>query len=192
MRRWSLLRRPGRSCRGPLSPHVLIQFVARPSTDLAEHASQRKRYDAAIDAILKRFTLDLVIPLKQARSQATSSSGTRKSDAQPDTRPPAQLETVFDGNAFVGHSFLPSDKRVADCVIQSLTAIGVAVVDRAFNEVDLRRMLEHAGGWVTLRHAQGLPSSRKGLANLGLLPTALLIACAAAQSRALDRSTTVR
>ena len=96
----------------------------------SEHASQRKRYDAAIDSILKRFTLDLVIPLKQASSQATSSSATLRSGAQPQptTRVPAQLETVFDGKAFIGHSFLPSDKRVADCVAQSLTAIGISVV----------------------------------------------------------------
>ena len=35
---------------------------------------------------------------------------------------------MFDGKAFVGHSFLPNDKRVADCVIQSLTGIGVSAV----------------------------------------------------------------
>jgi len=97
----------------------------------SEHASQRKRYDAAIDAILKRFTLDLVIPLKQARrGEATSSSATLTSEAkrQVDSQAPGQLDGVFDGKAFVGHSFLSSDKRVADCVIQSLTAIGVSVV----------------------------------------------------------------
>src|SRR5713101_5647273 len=80
----------------------------------SEHSSQRKRYDAAIDAILKRFTLDFVIPLKQARGKATSSSATLRSDAQPQpaTRGPTQLETVFDGKAFIAHSFSPSDKRV--------------------------------------------------------------------------------
>lgn len=96
----------------------------------SEHASQRRRYDAAIDAILKRFTLDLVIPLKQARGQAASASvistpvGRRQADRQAST----QLDGMFDGKAFVGHSFLPGDKRVADCVIQSLSAIGLSVV----------------------------------------------------------------
>ncbi len=96
----------------------------------SEHASQRKRYDAAIVAILKRFTIDLVIPLKQARGQATSSSATLTPEArrQVDSGPPGQLDGAFDRKAFVGHSFLPSDKRVADCVIQILTAIGVTVV----------------------------------------------------------------
>jgi hypothetical protein len=94
----------------------------------SEHASQRKRYEAAIDAILKRFTLDLVIPLKQARGQETSEILTPEAKRQVDSGPPGQLDGASDGKAFVGHSFLPGDKRVADCVIQILTAIGVTVV----------------------------------------------------------------
>jgi hypothetical protein len=96
----------------------------------SERASQRRRYEAAIDAILKRFTLDLVIPLKQARGQATPTTDTvisvapRRSHQQLSER----SDGVFDGRAFVGHSFLPGDKRVADCMIRSLEAIGLSVV----------------------------------------------------------------
>ena len=94
----------------------------------SEHASQRKRYDAAIDAILKRFTLDLVIPLKQGRGQTTSPTLASEAKRPADTQSPSQLDCVFHGRAFVGHSFLSTDKRVADCVIQSLAAIGISVV----------------------------------------------------------------
>src|SRR5262245_44052784 len=34
----------------------------------------------------------------------------------------------FDGWAFVGHSFSSDDKRVAECVIQTLGAVGVSVI----------------------------------------------------------------
>lgn len=96
----------------------------------AEHASQRKRYDAAIGAILSRFTLDLVIPLKRARGEVASGSTSPMAEArrQADSPAPTHVDSAFDGKAFVGHSFLPSDKRVADCVIQSLSAIGVSVI----------------------------------------------------------------
>lgn len=95
----------------------------------SEHASQRKRYDAAIDAILKRFTLDLVIPLKQARSQVRSSPEATRSSSEPQhlMQPHAQLDAGWTPTAFVGHSFLPGDKRVAECVIQGLAAIGLSV-----------------------------------------------------------------
>lgn len=96
----------------------------------SEHASQRKQYDTAIDAILKRFSLDLVIPLKRVRGGTTSSSAivTPEAKRHIDSGPPGLLDGVFGGKAFVGHSFLPSDKRVAECVIQILTAIGVTIV----------------------------------------------------------------
>jgi len=70
----------------------------------------------------------LVFPLKQARGQATSEILTPDAKRQVDSGPLGQLDGAFDGKAFVGHSFLPSDKRVADCVIQILNAIGVTVV----------------------------------------------------------------
>lgn len=41
---------------------------------------------------------------------------------------PAQGDAGFTRKAFVGHSFLPNDKRVAEGVIQCLAAIGISVV----------------------------------------------------------------
>jgi hypothetical protein len=93
----------------------------------SEHASLRRRYDSATDAILKRFTLDLIIPLKQARGEA---------DAAPQLPTPAPklplqrqtlADTSWESSAFIGHSFAPVDKPVAECVSQCLTAIGVSV-----------------------------------------------------------------
>ena len=96
----------------------------------SEHASQRKRYDSVLDPILKRFTLELVIPLKQARGQAQSSA--RKVEFATTSRIVAQAEAQADApfmqKAFLGHSFLPNDKRVVNCVNQILTAIGIVVV----------------------------------------------------------------
>lgn len=95
----------------------------------SEHASQRRRYDAAIKAILKRFTLDVVIPLKQARGQASATPTTPASGSHP--REPMRAETgsepEFVPTAFVGHSFLPGDKPVAECVVQGLSALGISV-----------------------------------------------------------------
>jgi hypothetical protein len=96
----------------------------------AEHASQRKRYAATIGAILRRFTLDLVIPLKQARSEMSPASAARTPVGKPKSAG-MQSDHVggsFDGSAFVGHSFLSSDKRVAECIVHTLNAIGVSVV----------------------------------------------------------------
>jgi hypothetical protein len=97
---------------------------------LSEHASKRSRYESEIKIILRDFNLKLVIPLKQLR--------TRVSHTQP--LPPsagAQSEvSLFRGvgldhflpTAFVGYSFAPTDKIVIDCIIETLTSIGIKVV----------------------------------------------------------------
>jgi hypothetical protein len=101
----------------------------------AEHATQRKRYDTSIGAILKKFTLDLIIPLKQARSGAAPVA-TIHAPMENADRTPDNACGSFISSAFVGHSFLPGDKRVASCITQVLSAIGISVVTGEAPKVD--------------------------------------------------------
>jgi hypothetical protein len=122
--------------RGDIRSQVSSDYVADLNVQFqrlltySEHASQRKRYDAAIEAILKRFTLDLVIPLKRARREVgVSASHGRESVQASHTRSSGvQADQRFSGTAFVGHSFLPADAHVAECAIQTLAALGLTVV----------------------------------------------------------------
>jgi hypothetical protein len=82
----------------------------------SEHATKRARYDSEIAAILKRFTLDAIIPLKQ--SQQTGATALLSS---------AGIPGNFEPTAFLGHSFTADDKHVVDTVIQTLESIGISV-----------------------------------------------------------------
>lgn len=84
----------------------------------SEHATLRRKYDECIRTVLSRYAIDLIIPLKQARGRT------------PLARPSATAALVDPllKTAFVGHSFAPADKVVADCVVQTLTAIGISAV----------------------------------------------------------------
>jgi hypothetical protein len=90
---------------------------------LSEHASLRSRYEAEIKSILKNFTVNFIIPLKQQRVQNQNEHEERSS--QPFGRGGDQ---EFRPTAFVGMSFTPNDKEVNDCVTGFLTQIGIAVV----------------------------------------------------------------
>jgi hypothetical protein len=86
----------------------------------SEHAATRSRYALEIKAVLANITLDLIIPLKQLRSKA----GTRPAA---DT-PKATAKALLNPTAFVGHSFADRDREVVQSVIETLTALGIAVV----------------------------------------------------------------
>lgn len=82
----------------------------------AEHATMRKRYETELRAILDDYTVKVVLPLKQTRGRLVQ------------TPPPAAPARVVVHSAFVGQSFTATDKRVNQCVFDTLEALGVKVV----------------------------------------------------------------
>jgi hypothetical protein len=84
----------------------------------AEHATKRSRYDQEIDAVLKAFTLEVVIPLKRLNA----------APAAPAAAPPASAVAVFSPTCFVGHSFAKDDKSVNEAIVACLTSVGLKVV----------------------------------------------------------------
>jgi hypothetical protein len=83
----------------------------------SEHATTRSRYDAELRRILKDYSVDVVLPVKQSRGRNVNA---------PAASSPEQASAVR--TAFVGQSFAPKDKRVNQCVRETLTALGVKVV----------------------------------------------------------------
>jgi len=89
----------------------------------SERASKRSRYEVEIKAILKEFTIRLIIPLKQQRGvpaalppeteRLSASSGAVHADWRP--------------TAFLSHSFSLSDANVVACVKSLLESIGIGV-----------------------------------------------------------------
>jgi hypothetical protein len=101
---------------------------------LSEHASKRARYETEIKTILSDFNMKVIIPLKKLRSMASSVTALGiGSGLQPGVQhnEPAATRVVSEGGfvatAFVGYSFAAADKVVVDCVIDTLTAMGIAV-----------------------------------------------------------------
>ena len=84
----------------------------------SEKSAQRSSYEVAIQAILKDFTLHVVVPLKKAQTPSSSSP------SRPLIRPPTEESSP---TAFLGHSFSPDDKIVVDCVKGTLETIGIRV-----------------------------------------------------------------
>jgi hypothetical protein len=91
----------------------------------AEHATTRSRYDAELRAILDNYTVKVILPLKQSRGQRAH------------TPPPPMPEMTLVRSAFVGQSFGPTDKRVNQCVFETLEALGVKVVTGEKPKADL-------------------------------------------------------
>ncbi len=91
----------------------------------SERATVRGRYDTEINAILKDYTPNVVVPLMQGTGKLPpAASGPEGAYAHS-----AAVEAEgFSPTAFVGHSFGPKDKPVAETVIAALTAIGIEVV----------------------------------------------------------------
>jgi len=84
----------------------------------SEHASKRSRYDQEIDAILKSFTIEVVIPLKRLKVIPLG----------PASASPPPVAGVFAPTCFVGHSFTKADKPVNDTVVTCLETLGMKVV----------------------------------------------------------------
>jgi hypothetical protein len=84
-----------------------------------EHATQRGKYETELKEILSNITLDLVVPLKRLRRQESHEKLTPQKPRE---------KTAFRPTAFVGHSFAERDREVVQAVIETLTAIGIAVV----------------------------------------------------------------
>ncbi|MGA3167250.1 MAG: hypothetical protein ABSF14_14175 [Terriglobia bacterium] len=97
---------------GDLSVHFqrLLSF--------SEHASKRSRYDQEIVAILKRFTIEVVIPLKRPRVAPLA----------PAPASPLAVAGMFAPTCFVGHSFAEADKPVNDAIVACLESLGMKVV----------------------------------------------------------------
>jgi len=85
---------------------------------LSEHASKRSRYDAEIRAILQRFSLDAIIPLKKLLQESPSTARRSATKTAPNS---------FEASAFVGHSFSNPDKPVVTCVTDTLRSLGISV-----------------------------------------------------------------
>jgi hypothetical protein len=83
----------------------------------SEHATTRSRYDTELAAILKNYAANVTIPLKQSRGRQLNSPRT-SSDAV----------AVVVRSAFVGQSFASGDKRVNECIRETLAALGIKVV----------------------------------------------------------------
>ncbi|MBI1210425.1 MAG: hypothetical protein GC190_03100 [Alphaproteobacteria bacterium] len=82
----------------------------------SEHATIRAKYDSEIKAILKSYSVEVVVPLKQSRG--------KKIQALP-TPAPTEVRIL---SAFVGQSFAAADERVNKCVMAALESIGIRTV----------------------------------------------------------------
>ncbi len=93
----------------------------------SEHSSKRVRYQSEINAILKNYTAQFVIPLKQLRRGQPSGLPV-PSPAEGKVRRLPSTQSRFRPTAFLGQSFSGADQAVNDCVRGSLESLGIAVV----------------------------------------------------------------
>ncbi len=119
---WMVNIGPRREVQNVLSADVLGDLNVRFQRLLtfSEHATKRSRYDTEITVILKRFSLEVLIPLKQAVAAGAAEVPQTDSTA-------ASRSDTFSGSAFVGHSFAPADEVVNTAVISCLQNLGIAV-----------------------------------------------------------------
>lgn len=82
----------------------------------SEHATTRSRYDAELRNLLKDYSVNVILPLKQSRGRIINAAST-------DSKSTGLVRSVF-----VGQSFALNDKLVNQCVRDTLTALGVKVV----------------------------------------------------------------
>lgn len=85
----------------------------------SEQATIRRKYEAAIKAILSDFRARVIIPLKQKRDKQLVATPA-KTTVVPTSR---HLQSVF-----VGHSFSTDDAKVNDVILRFLAAYGFEVV----------------------------------------------------------------
>lgn len=94
----------------------------------SEHATARSRYDREIRQVLARFTLDVVVPLKQAKA-AQQPLPTIPGLAPVVVAPAsASVAEAFQPTAFVGHSFGNHDKEAVRYIRSVLAGIGIKTV----------------------------------------------------------------
>jgi hypothetical protein len=98
---------------GDLNVHFQRILVA------TEKATIRKRYDYEIDAVLKNYTPDLVVPLMQANGQHALAKPAGAADTAAE---------AFRPTAFVGHSFNEEDLPFVHAITQTLEALGISVL----------------------------------------------------------------
>ena len=90
-----------------------LNVVFQRLLNLTEKAAIRSKYDEVIKDVLRDFGARIVVPLKRTGNSTVST-------------PMAPPSPSLSG-AFLGHSFDAGDRRVVDCVRQSLEAIGIPV-----------------------------------------------------------------
>ena len=113
----------------------------------SEHSTIRKKYDAAIAAILKDFRARVVVPLKQQRQHGMV--------AAQESPAPTVVSSADLRSAFVGHSFAPGDVPVVNAVIRLLKALGLDILTGEKPKADsvskkVRRRIEACDGFVGL------------------------------------------
>lgn len=89
----------------------------------SERATQRTKYDSEIKQILRRFTLEVIMPLKQLRS-----GNALQRTFEPQKSNINRTQNDFIPSAFVAHSFSVDDQRVVHCILQALKALGLNIV----------------------------------------------------------------
>jgi hypothetical protein len=89
----------------------------------SEKATKREKYDSEIKAVLKEFTIRLIMPLKQRK-------GLHSAALEPSSQflPAVTGREGWKPTAFLGQSFSPSDTSVVGCVKAALEGIGINVV----------------------------------------------------------------
>jgi hypothetical protein len=98
---------------GDLNVHFQRILVA------AEKTTVRKRYDDEINAVLKDYTSELVVPLMQSNAQQAP---VKAQDAV------SLAAERFRPTAFVGHSFSEADLPFVHAITETLQALGVATL----------------------------------------------------------------
>ena len=109
----------------------------------AEHATTRSRYETEFRAILEDYTVNVVLPLKQTRGRLVQ------------TPPSITHDRTVVHSAFVGQSFMPTDKKVNQCVFSTLEALGVKVITGEQPKADsisekVKRLIEEQSIFVGL------------------------------------------
>jgi hypothetical protein len=82
----------------------------------SEHATIRSRYESELRGILDNYSVKVVVPLKQSRGRSIVTA-----------LPSTSAKNIVQ-SAFVGQSFAPNDRRINQCIFDTLEALGVKVV----------------------------------------------------------------
>lgn len=113
-------------------PELSRNISPRPMGDLnvlfqrlliyADHSTTRRKYDSDVNAILRNYTADIVVPLMRVGGEENAAAAHLESDAKEE-----ESDADFKPTAFVGHSFANEDREVVDTFIGTLRALGMEV-----------------------------------------------------------------